>query len=134
MALAGEAGRGFSVVADQIRTLAEQSARAAVNTRSLIEGSIREINIGNEAAEKTASVLQQVVEAIHAIAKTSKELSEASVHQAESMEQADAGIVRISEVVQSNSAAAEESSATSQELSAQALNMDELVGQFQLKK
>lgn len=133
-ARAGEAGRGFSVVADQIRTLAEQSARAAVNTRSLIEGSIREINIGNEAAEKTASVLQQVVEAIHAIAETSKELSEASVQQAESMEQADAGIVRISEVVQSNSAAAEESSATSQELSAQALNMDELVGQFQLKK
>lgn len=133
-ARAGEAGRGFAVVADQIRTLAEQSAKAAVNTRSLIEGSIHEINIGNEAAEKTASVLLQVVEAIHAIAQTSKELSESSAQQAESMTQADAGITRISEVVQSNSATAEESSATSQELSAQATNMDELVGQFQLKK
>lgn len=133
-ARAGEAGRGFAVVADQIRTLAEQSAKAAVNTRSLIEGSIREINVGNEAAEKTAGVLLQVVEAIHAIAQTSKELSESSAQQAESMVQADAGITRISEVVQSNSATAEESSATSQELSAQATNMDELVGQFQLKK
>lgn len=133
-ARAGEAGRGFAVVADQIRTLAEQSAKAAVNTRSLIEGSIHEINVGNEAAEKTASVLQQVVEAIHAIAETSKGLSESSTRQAESMEQADAGITRISEVVQSNSATAEESSAISQELSSQAKNMDELVGQFKLKK
>lgn len=133
-ARAGEAGRGFSVVADQIRTLAEQSAKAAVNTRSLIEGSIHEINVGSEAAEKTAGVLLQVVEAIHEIAETSKKLSESSAQQAEFMEQADAGIIRISEVVQSNSAAAEESSATSQELSAQAINMDELVGQFQLRE
>lgn len=132
-ARAGEAGRGFAVVADQIRTLAEQSAKAAVNTRSLIEGSIHEIEVGNEAVEKTADVLLEVVEAIHAIAKTSKRLSESSAQQAESMEQADAGITRISEVVQSNSVTAEESSATSQELSAQAMSMDELVGQFRLR-
>lgn len=133
-ARAGEAGRGFAVVADQIRTLAEQSAKAAVNTRTLIEGSIHEIEVGNEAAERTADVLAQVVEAIHAIAKTSKELSENSTQQAESMEQADAGISRISEVVQSNSATAEEASATSEELSAQATSMDELVGQFLLRE
>ncbi len=133
-ARAGEAGRGFAVVADQIRTLAEQSAKAAVNTRELIEGSIREIEIGNEAAERTADVLAKVVEAIHAIAQTSKSLSENSTQQAESMEQADAGISRISEVVQSNSATAQEASATSEELSAQATSMDELVGQFRLRE
>ncbi len=50
------------------------------------------------------------------------------------MEQAESGVNQISEVVQSNSAAAQESSATSEELSAQAVSLNELVGQFVLRK
>ena len=61
-------------------------------------------------------------------------MSENSQEQAESVEQAVQGIARISEVVQSNSAAAEESSATSQELLAQAVSMHDLVARFELKE
>ena len=103
-ARAGEAGKGFAVVADQIRTLAEQSAKSAVNTRELIEESIREIEVGNKAAERTEKVLVEVVEAIHQLA----------------------------DIIQSNSATAEETSATSEELSAQATSMDEIVARFSL--
>ena len=133
-ARAGEAGRGFAVVADQIRSLAEQSAVSAVNTRQLIESSIQEIHVGSQAAAKTSEVLETVVSAVDEIAQVSKALNESISVQSESMEQADAGIARISEVVQSNSATAEQSSATSQELSAQAISMDELVGRFQLRE
>ena len=48
------------------------------------------------------------------------------------MDQAEAGVNQISEVIQNNSAAAEESSATSQELSAQAASLDDLVSKFVL--
>ena len=132
-ARAGEAGRGFAVVAEQIRTLADQSAKSAVNTRKLIENSTKEVEVGNEAAARTAQVLEGVVEAVERIAETTQLLSRDTAEQALAMEQATDGVARISEVVQSNSATAEESSATSEELSAQSMAMTELVGRFELR-
>ena len=131
-ARAGEAGRGFAVVADEIRNLADQSAKSAVDTRELVSNTLYEIEQGSKIAFKTADVLDGVVNAIQKIAETNNLLSENSKEQAYAVEQADIGITRISEVVQSNSAAAEESSATSQELSAQAMSMHDLVSRFQL--
>ena len=132
-ARAGEAGRGFAVVADQIRTLAEQSAKSAVNTRELIEGSVYEVGVGTKAAMKTADVLNGVVNSVGEIADISKELSDNVTIQVEAVEQANAGINKISEVVESISATAQEAFATSEELSAQATSMDELVAKFQLR-
>jgi methyl-accepting chemotaxis protein len=132
-ARAGEAGRGFAVVADEIRDLADQSAKAVVDTRELVSNTLREIEEGTHVAHRTADVLNGVVDAIQKIAETSKTLSENTQIQAEAVEQADHGIARISEVVQSNSAAAQESYATSEELSAQATTMHNLVAQFKLK-
>lgn len=129
-ARAGEAGRGFAVVADQIRQLAEQSSKAAVETRELIEGTIQEISEGSKAAERVAAVIETVVSGIGEIADSSKSVSSTAVDQAIAMKQAEEGVGQISEVVQSNSATAEESSATSQQLSAQALCLDELIGKF----
>ncbi len=131
-ARAGESGRGFAVVADQIRELADQSAQAAVDTRELIEGSIREVTEGNRAAERASGAIESVVDGIKQIAEFSKNLKGMVEDQTEAMRQAELGINQISEVVQSNAATAQEASATSEELSAQANILDELVGQFVL--
>ena len=133
-ARAGESGRGFAVVADQIRDLADQSAKAAVNTRELIEASIREVSEGNSAADHAATTIEAVMEGIKQIADFSRNLKVMMEDQAESMRQAEIGVTQISGVVQSNAATAQEASATSQELSAQAAMLDELIGQFELTK
>lgn len=133
-ARAGESGRGFAVVAGQIRELADQSAKAAVDTRQLIEGSIKEVTEGNRAAERASGSLQSVVDGIKSIAEFSRSLKVMIEEQAEAMRQAEVGVNQISEVVQSNAATAEEASATSEELSAQAVTLDGLVCQFKLNQ
>jgi len=132
-ARAGEAGKGFAVVADQIGKLAAESATAAVNTRKLIENSIHEIEIGNEITDKTTSAIEVVIDGIKQLAQSTKEISDLSETQAESMKQLEQGVEQIAEVIQNNSAAAQETSATSEELSAQASTLEELVNQFQLR-
>ena len=126
-------GRGFAVVAAQIRELADQSAKAAVDTRKLIEGSIKEVEQGNQAAERASGAIESVVDGIKQIANFSKSLKIMVEDQAEAMRQAEMGVNKISEVIQSNAATAEEASATSQELSAQSVILDELIGQFVLQ-
>ncbi len=133
-ARAGEAGRGFAVVAAQIRELADQSAKAAVDTRELIEASVHEVSVGNSVADHASSSIESVVGGIKQIANFSKDLKVMMEEQTEAMRQAEIGVNQISSVVESNAATAEEASATSEELSAQATMLDELVGQFKLLK
>lgn len=133
-ARAGDSGRGFAVVADQIRELANQSAKAAVDTRELIEGSIKEVAEGNNSAERAAHAIASVVDGIKQIAEFSKDLKVMVEDQTEAIRQAEIGVEQISEVVQVNAATAQEASATSEELSAQAIVLDELVGRFVLTK
>ena len=133
-ARAGEAGKGFAVVAGQIRSLSEQSAKAAVDTRQLIESAIAVSNEGNEAAERVSTSIEKVINGMKEVADSSQKLSEIAEEQAKAMEQAEAGINQISDVVQSNSANAEETSATSEELSAQAETMNTLISKFILEK
>ncbi|MDL2301963.1 methyl-accepting chemotaxis protein [Lachnospiraceae bacterium OttesenSCG-928-D06] len=131
-ARAGEAGRGFAVVAGEISDLANQSAQAAANTRKLISNSIAEVESGNKIAALTATALEDVRKSIIEIKDVTNGVMLASRSQAEAMEQANIGVEQISSVVQSNAALAEESSATSQELSAQAVTMNGLVSEFKL--
>lgn len=131
-ARAGEAGRGFSVVADQIRNLAEESSKSAVDTRELIEGTMKEVENGNKVAERAVESLEIVVEGIRKVAESSKEMSLISANQMATMKEAELGVDQISDVIQTNAAVAEESSATSQELSAQAITLDELIAKFSL--
>lgn len=132
-ARAGTAGKGFSVVADEVRNLAGKSAEATKNTTMLIESSASSVAVGVRLAQETATELLRVVESVKTATTAVSEIANASGEQSGALSQVSEGIGQISSVVQSNSATSEESAAASEELQSQANLMRELVGKFQLK-
>lgn len=132
-ARAGAAGKGFSVVADEVRNLAGKSSEASQNTSALIESALTSIDKGAKITSETAQALSLAVDGAKEVADTISHISAATEKQAASIAQVSGGIDQISGVVQNNSATAEESAAASQELSGQAQLLEQLVDRFKLR-
>lgn len=129
-ARAGSAGKGFSVVADEVRNLAAKSADAAQNTSGLINRSILDVKTGTEATGHAVSAMDVIGDCIKTIKELMDEISAASVQQSEMIVAVRNGIQEISTVVQTNSSAAERSAAVSKELSHQAKTLSQLISRF----
>ncbi len=131
-ARAGSAGKGFSVVADEVRSLAAKSAEAAQNTNELISRSIQSAKTGTESTDLAVSAMQDINGCIQSIKTLMDEIAAASVQQSEMIALVETRIKEISAVVQGNSAAAEKSAAVSKELSRQARTLNGLISRFRI--
>ncbi len=126
-ARAGEAGKGFAVVAEEVRNLAQRSAEAAKNTAGLIEESQQNAESGVQVSDEVAKILGQIVTGVQKVNSLIGEVSSASNEQAQGIEQVNTAIAQMDKVTQSNAANAEESASASEELSAQAKELNEMV-------
>lgn len=126
----GEYGRGFSVVAEEVRKLAEQSSEAVKNTVNLVEESIKSVSRGKNIAENTSVSLKMAVEQTKGATQMVSKIARASEEQSLSVEKINEGIQIIADVVQSNSAVSEESAAASEELTEQAENFNNMLKKF----
>jgi hypothetical protein len=126
-ARAGEAGAGFAVVADEVRNLALRAAEAARNTSGLIEGTVKRIQEGSELVVRTSEAFGEVARSGDKVGKLVAEISSASREQAQGIDQVNRAVTEIDKVVQQAAANAEESASASEEMSAQARRMKEMI-------
>ncbi|NOQ77287.1 MAG: PAS domain-containing protein [Methylococcaceae bacterium] len=129
-ARAGEQGRGFSVVATEVRNLAQRSATAARESKELIQTSIQRVRAGTEFVNETGASLSEIVGGVKKVGDIISEIAAASVEQSQGIEQVNQAVSQMDEITQQNAALAEEASAASVSMSDQSTNMTNLLQFF----
>lgn len=133
-ARAGSAGKGFSVVAEEVRNLAGKSAEAAKSTEELIGHTVAAVENGTRIADETGIVLESIIQGTEKTTNAVNSISESAEEQASAIHQITIGMDRISSVVHTNSAASEEFAATSQELDGQVRILKNALAFFKIQK
>lgn len=129
-ARAGEHGKGFAVVADEVRNLAQRAATAAQETTALIDDSIDRVRQGTEVATKVGSALTGIVGDVSRVSDLIARIAHASEDQAQGVDRINASVSQIDEVTQRNSAGAEESALAAGEMAGQAQALRTMVGEL----
>jgi methyl-accepting chemotaxis protein len=122
---AGEHGRGFAVVASEVRKLAERSQVASQEIGALARETVVR-------AEEAGKLLEAMVPSIRKTADLVQEISAASSEQATGVGQINSAITQVSQTLQHNASASEELSSTAEEMSGQAIRLQEAMTYFRL--
>ncbi|MCC8189614.1 MAG: methyl-accepting chemotaxis protein [Planctomycetes bacterium] len=131
-ARAGRHGRGFSVVADEVRNLSGRSARAARETSAMVEAMTQRMEVGAHLAEKSDSEFREIVDATTRVARIFNAITAASNLQSTAMAQVSQGLSQIDAVIQENTDTAARTASSSLALSRQAEELRTMLGRFQL--
>ncbi len=119
-ARAGEAGKGFAVVAEEVRSLAQRSAEAARSTADLLEGSRQQAQEGVGVVQDVAAVLAEIAEQAARSSELIGEVSSGSDEQTRHVAEITAAMSALDRVTHSTAASAQQSAATSAELTGMA--------------
>ena len=131
-ARAGEQGRGFSVVASEVRTLAQRSAQAAKEIEGLIAESVERVNTGAKLVESTGRTMQDIVQSVTNVRDIMGEIASASDEQSRGITQISQAIVEMDSTTQQNAALVEQSAAAADSLEEQSRLLTEAVSVFRL--
>ncbi|NMP28280.1 HAMP domain-containing protein [Rahnella sp. SAP-1] len=133
-ARAGEQGRGFSVVASEVRNLAQRSAQAAKEIEGLIAESVERVNSGAKLVENTGHTMEEIVKSVSDVRDIMSEIASASDEQSRGINQISLAIVEMDSTTQQNAALVEQSAAAANSLAEQSTLLDAAVAVFRLEE
>ena len=129
-ARAGEAGRGFAIVANQVKSLADESAKAAGKTTELIETTVEVMEKSITIADETALNMKEVMTGAKEATEEIGQIAQILEKSVENMRGMKTSLEEVSSVVDNNSATSEETAAVSEEQKAQVEIMVSLMDKF----
>jgi methyl-accepting chemotaxis protein len=132
-ARAGEEGRGFSVVAGEVRNLAQRSASAAKEIKALISTSVERASNGSQLAQDAGQTMDEVVKAVKRVTDIMGEISAASAEQSSGIEEINLAVSQMDAGTQQNAALVEQATAAAKSLDDQARALKGMVGKFRLR-
>ena len=131
-ARAGDAGAGFAVVAQEVRSLAQRSAEAARSTATMIEGATTRANRGQEIAGRVNDALAEINNATRDVNGILASILTAATDQAKGIGEVNSSISELDKVTQQTAGNSEELAAGAEETAAQAGTLKGLVARFKI--
>ncbi|KLI43786.1 chemotaxis protein [Brachyspira hyodysenteriae] len=131
-ARAGEQGRGFSVVASEVRTLAQNTQTSVKDITSLIADSDEKIRVATEAARKSQEIFVDIKDKIENTANIMKDISIKAVEQQSGVDQVNQAVLKMDASTQENASLVEQSKEASITLSSEAQKLIDVVSYFKL--
>lgn len=129
-ARAGDAGRGFAIVAEEVRNLAQRSAEAARNTAALIQDSQRDARHGVNVSTEASSMLENIDGHVKNVAQLINEVATATEQQAGGIDQINQAVSALQNTTRAIAATAQRAVEVGENLSHEALGLDVIADDF----